>query len=487
MAERQIQSLVFAVRGRVVLKIFGQLSVVLALLTLVVLAFAVLSGDIPLALRYAVVVGVLGFLGLSLGRMRAPSNLEASEALVITALVFMVSPLLLAYPMTASGLSYGEALFEAISAVTTTGLSTLQGVEEKPRTFLFARAWMQWIGGLGIVVFTVALLLRPSTAARQFLDLEETEDIIGGTRVYARRVLAVYVVLTAGGIVMLMLGGENAFSSIIHALAAVSTGGFSGYDGSIAGMEYIAPRLAVTCISLAGAFSLILYYTAASRGWRRFPADVEVRALLLFVAGLSLVLWFLMSRGGGPEGVSPLNAILLAVSAQTTTGFAPVDVAGLPEAAKLVVVIAMAVGGSIGSTAGGMKVYRVLLFFSVVRFSVIRPSLPDHAVAGPRLAGRNLESPEIQGALMLLVLYVAVVILSWLPFVAVGYDPLDSLFEVVSATSTVGLSSGITGPELPALLKAILCADMLMGRLEFLAFLVVVYPNTWFGRRSSSS
>jgi trk system potassium uptake protein TrkH len=109
--------------------------------------------------------------------------------------------------------------------------------------------------------------------------------------------------------------------------------------------------------------------------------------------------------------------------------------------------------------------------------------LPRHAVIEPRLADRRLQDEEIRGALLLLLLFVAVVVFSWLPFVVMGYSPLDALFEVVSATGTVGLSVGLTSATLPSLLKGILCVDMLMGRLEIVAWFVMFYPGTWFGRR----
>ncbi|MBU1708367.1 MAG: TrkH family potassium uptake protein, partial [Proteobacteria bacterium] len=138
---------------------------------------------------------------------------------------------------------------------------------------------------------------------------------------------------------------------------------------------------------------------------------------------------------------------------------------------------------SVGSTAGGFKLLRLLIAVSVLRLILLRTCLPKHAVIEPRLAGRKLLNEEIHEALLLIVLFVTVVALSWLPFVAMGYGPLDSLFEVVSATGTVGLSVGLTSAGLPSLLKGILCLDMLLGRLEIIAWLVMLYPGSWLGRR----
>jgi trk system potassium uptake protein TrkH len=174
---------------------------------------------------------------------------------------------------------------------------------------------------------------------------------------------------------------------------------------------------------------------------------------------------------------------LLAFSAQTTAGFSSMPFAQLDAGSKLLLIFSMLVGGGLGSTAGGFKLLRLLIAASVIRLILLRTCLPKHAVIEPRLAGHRLQDEEIGAALLLILLFVAVVALSWLPFVAMGYSPLESLFEVVSATGTVGLSVGLTSATLPALLKGILCVDMLMGRLEIIAWLVMLYPGTWFGRR----
>ena len=149
----------------------------------------------------------------------------------------------------------------------------------------------------------------------------------------------------------------------------------------------------------------------------------------------------------------------------------------------LILIFSMLVGGGVGSTAGGFKLLRLLIPVHVFRLLLLRTCLPKHAVTETRLAGRRLLDEEIKSALLLILLFIVVVALSCFPFIAMGYDPLDSMFEVVSATGTVGLSVGLTNVALPAVLKGILCVDMLMGRLEIIAWLVMLYPWTWLGRR----
>lgn len=487
--EQRVEALGFAVRPRVILKYLGQLSLVLAALTAVPLIVSLLFSEYGTSLRYAVLVIGLACLGYPLGRLRAPSGMQVNEGLVITALAFVLTPVLVSFPMMASGLSFEDALFEAVSGITTTGLSTLATVQDKPVTFLFSRAWMQWVGGLGIVVLSVALLFGPGVAARRlaFPD-EEAEDLAGGTRIHARRVLGIYAMLTLAGFLLLLALGAGAFTSLVHVLAAVSTGGFSSYDRSLAGLGGWAPQAAVILISLTGSVSLALYYFAYKRGLRRLIESPELHTLVAAsVAFTCLLFAFMRIWGGYAPADALMHAPLMAFSAQTTAGFASLSVEDLSAASKVLLLFPMLIGGSLGSTAGGIKVFRLLVMLRLMKLLVLRTRLPGHAVVEPRVGAVRLEEEEIQRALLIILMFAIVVLFSWLPFLLLGYDPIDSLFEVVSATGTVGLSSGISSAGLPSLLKGVLCADMLMGRLEVLALLVLLYPGTWFGRKAESS
>ena len=144
----------------------------------------------------------------------------------------------------------------------------------------------------------------------------------------------------------------------------------------------------------------------------------------------------------------------------------------------------MLIGGGTGSTAGGFKILRLLIFIRLLQMIIVRFCVPRHTVIEPRIHGERIDDEQIREAMTFIILFGIVIFASWFPFVAMGYDPLDSLFEVVSATGTAGLSVGITSSDLPELLKIILCVDMLLGRLEILAWLVLVNPGTWIGRRS---
>jgi trk system potassium uptake protein TrkH len=438
-------------------------------------------GDRFLAAAYAGVALILLGVGAGLARLEAPEDLRANEALVVPTLSFLAAPFLFAIPPTLAGVDPLDALFESVSGFTTTGLSTLGSSEAQPRTLLFVRAWQQWMGGLGVVVFALAVFVGPGIAARRLAEESLGEaEILRSTRSRARSVLSIYLVLTSLGVAGLWALGLGPFDAITHALAAVSTGGFSTRDASLAAFPGELQRVAVIALSALCAISFSLYRPRPGWSVRSFTSDLGVRTLLGLGLAVSLLLIGIEALNqptGASEWLRELP--LLAFSAQSTAGFSSVPVADLQPASKLVLVGAMLVGGDMGSTAGGFKLLRLLILVRVVQMAIRRRSLPPHAVVASTIRGHRLEDAEIASALSTVLLFLGVVGVGWLVFVAFGHPAVDSLFEIASATGTVGLSTGLSRPELEAPLKAILCIAMWMGRLEVLPLLVALGPATW--------
>jgi trk system potassium uptake protein TrkH len=483
--EEKISILAYAVRGRVVLKYCGQLALMLAVLTLAPLGFALVEAEWVPAQRYAIICGGLLLAGGWLARLPAPTRIQGNEALTITAVAFLISPLIMSWPIMAAGIPFIDALFEAVSGVTTTGLSSLGGIEHRSSTFLFARAWMQWYGGLGIVILSVALLMGHHAAARRLTEpVESGETLVVTARTHARHSIIVYLILTLLGLAVVWPLTGDGFTAVLHVLAAVSTGGFSSFDNSLAGLESPA-AVAVIAFTFLGAVSLPLYWRVAHSGWngglRALVTDAELRSLLgicLLTGGL--LIWFAWLNGTERPWY---HGLLMSVSAQTTAGFATLPVAGMDAGSKLVMIISMLVGGGVGSSAGGFKLLRLLILLRLLQLMIRGSAMPPHAVAEPSFGGLKLETDDLLRTLQLILLFVGIAVLSWLPFMVLGYNPLDALFEVAAATGTAGLSTGITRPELEPVLKGVLCFDMVAGRLEIIALLVVLYPGNWIGRR----
>jgi trk system potassium uptake protein len=460
----------------VVCRHLGQLAMVLAPLITVPTLFAYGSGDWPLAHRL-LLTALLPCLALSAGALLpAPARpVQANEALVVSALAFVLAAGLLTYPLSAAGLPVLDAWFESVSGVTTTGLSLVPDPQNRSDAFLFTRAWMQWFGGLGMVVLSLALAAgRPADVRRLADAASDEESLDQSARLHARRVLVVYTVMTVVGLALVCAAGVPLFQAVIHTLAAVSTGGFSGFADSLAGVDRWG-QAALGVVACAGALPLPLFHRAYTRGLGQLWQDPELRALGTALLLVTLLLWWL-------GHMAPADALAQAVFAQTTTGYSTLDLAGLDPPAKLAIILSMVTGGGVGSTAGGMKLLRVLVMLRVIQLAILRVQIPRHGVLQPELGGRALEPAQIEHALLLLLLYPLVILMSWLPFLTAGYAPLDALFEIVSAVGTVGLSVGITSRDLAGGLKLLLSLDMLLGRLEILALLVLLYPGTWHKR-----
>ncbi|MCX4186227.1 TrkH family potassium uptake protein [Methylophaga sp. OBS4] len=484
--EAKLSTLTYAVRLPVIAKYTGQLLFLLAILSLPPMLVGVVFGEYGIALRYALVCLVLVLVTIPLSRLAVPTHIQTNEALVITSLAFLFSPLIMTYPLMASGLPYIDVLFEAVSAITTTGLTTVTELQARPATFLFARAWMQWYGGLGIVVLSIALLMGHHLAARQLAEPLRSETMATTASYHARRMLVIYLIMTVFGLGLLWALMGDGFHALLHVLSAVSTGGFAPHDASLAVFDSQTVRFAIIMLALLGAVPLPLYYFGWRKGFSAFVTDIELRGLLLMTIIICLLLVLLMYfKSGFSWQQSISHGLLLGISAQTTSGFSSMAINNLGDSEKLVIVLAMLTGGGLGSTAGGFKIIRLLILIRLVHLLIIRTSIPSHAMVKSSLGGRTLDNEDCQRAMLLVFLFIVTVLLSWLIFLWFGYPPLNALFEVVSATGTVGLSTGITQHELPALLKMVLCFDMLFGRLEIVALLISLYPRTWIGKRAN--
>ena len=468
-------TLSYGVRRTVMLRYLGQLSIALTGLPAAPGAFALAFGEVGEAVPYLVLTAGLTAGGILLARIPATTRLQRNEALVVTALTFITASLGMSWPFSAAAPHYLDALFESVSAITTTGLTTLPTMEGASQTFLFARAWTQWYGGLVIVALAVAIVLEPGTVAMRLSEDElDTANLAGGARLRARRALFYYSGLTVAGIIGLVLLGVPLFESLVHVLSAVSTGGFSSHDASIRALGGPATHGVIAFLSLLGAVS--------------FGRDREVRLMILLIALVALAVAGI-ERWATSAGdfVSIGRAVVLAVSAQTTTGFANLSIAELSDGSKLTLVLSMAVGGDAGSTAGGIKLGRMLVLFSVVSLALFRAALPAKAVTHVSVAGQRIEQRTLEGVVAITLMYCAVIAIGWLLFILAGHPGIDALFEVVSAAATAGLSTGLTAQELAPGLKLALCAIMLMGRLEVVAILILLYHRTWFAHRARSS
>lgn len=475
--------LFFAVRPRLIGHYFAQFCLIIAGLNLVTLAVALASATWQVSLSHLLIIVALVSVWLMLRRVKVDADIQMNEAMVLVALVFLSVAFIMTVPLLVAGIPFMDALFETTSAITATGLSTLPSLDGQPLIFSFSRAWMQWYGGLGIVVFSLALVIRPGRSALRLASLDEPEDWVGGTRLHARRVLEIYCLLTLAGIILWLLFGGSLRNAVLYILPAIATGGFTPTAGSLADLPYARLAWLTTFFTIVGTLPLMLYHQAWRNGLRSLLENLEVRLLFILILSFTALMCLALWANGYAWSEALQHAALMVVSAQTTAGFSSLETGSLDNVSKLLLIFAMGIGGGVGSTAGGIKLLRLLVLISLLRHLVHTLCVPANTVIEQKLGKRVIDPSEARNALMIILLFVGVILLSWLAFVAYGYAPLDALFEVVSATATAGLSTGIATQALPAVLKSVLCVDMFLGRLECVAWLIFFYHRTWIGRK----
>ncbi len=468
-------------RRRVVARALVKQSFVLAIVPALPAAAAAAEGEIVLSVALAAPAALLAALGLIARRIEIDADLRRIEAVVTLSLVFLCSAVAILPGFIVLGMPPLDGFFEGVSGITTTGLSVARGTEDWPWSGHFLRAWTQWCGGVVVAVAGVALLMGAGRAAR-VMGQQSVGDLgyVASTRVQARVILIGYSALTAIGIAgcLILLPG---FEGPLVALAAVSTGGFTPRPTSLA--EYaLAGQVFTMALCVAGAVSLLFYAQALRRGPRVALREgtVPVTLALIFGGAAIFAAADIVLLGWDPARLVP--GVLNFVSAQTTAGFsaAPVLSAGAPV---ILLILAMVLGGDVGSTTGGIKAARTITLAKMIALVFLRLRLPDRAVTHVRIGGKRAEVDQLILATALLGIYLISALVFWLALMAGGYEPLVALFDAVSALSGVGLSTGVIGPDLPAALKALTIGAMMLGRLEFFAFIVLFLPSTWISRR----
>lgn len=472
--------LIRPIRYQAVAKYLSKIFIILAVLQLAPIVVSVIHREFTLTSIYLVTSLLIAIIGYWGDKKLLEVDLEIKEALVLASFIYFVLSLIMATVWWFAGIPFLDALFEAMSAATTTGLSTLP-IEKLSRTMLFTRSFVQWIGGLSIVVLTISVLIGPGTTAYRLFAVSIGETKVSPSAIKATKILwRAYAIITVICMLAFYLSGMDLFQAVCQAMATISTGGFATENTSFAAFSSTA-IVFCSIFMIAGATNLDMFHPLKKVPLNIFR-DVQWRVLLLCTVAFTLV-FFLGMIETYPWKEALYKSIFQTVSAQSTAGFSTIDFAQAPALSKLSAIISMSIGGSIGSTAGGIKIYRLIIFIKLLHILVTRIHQPKEVVTHLRVKNIALSREEIEAAIVSISLFVLTVLVSVTFFVEAGHNFLDSLFEVVSATGTVGLSTGICSPGLAAHLKMVLFFDMWMGRLEIFPFLILIYPRTWVKRR----
>lgn len=454
----------------------GGLLQLLAVALLVPVAVALLMSEAEQAGLFAAMAAASWLLGWVLRRGDAGA-LGVRDAMVLTALAYLLFAVVgaVAFLPVASPV---DSFFEAMSGFTTTGL-TVMDVDGLPRSLLFFRGYSQWIGGAGIIVLSLVVLAGPGSAGAQLYAAEfGQQNLLGSVVATGRVVVVIYAGLTLAGFLALWAAGAGAFDALVHALSLASTGGFSPFPDSFAAYDRAPVAMVAGMFMVLGATSLPLFYLAWRHGLRRLVADVQLRTVLALVGVATVV--FALFEGFRLDTLG--SAAFHVVSAVTTTGFVLEEPSAWSGGARLLATGLMIIGGSLGSTAGGLKVLRLLIVFRMVDWSLSRIALPSEAKIPLKVGRAVVRLREVHHTFALTGAYLAVLFVGAVALSAAGIPMDDAIFEVASGLSTVGLSSGVTSPDLPAWAKLVLSFTMWAGRVEILAVLMLFHPLHWIRR-----
>jgi trk system potassium uptake protein TrkH len=470
---------------RIVLKDLGSILSVVGLLMLVLI---VVSGifkeffvlDVLLLTAFA----TLG-LGLALRySCRNEKEPELKHAMITAALAWLIVPavssLLFVF---IEGMSPLDSFFEGMSGWTGTGLTMVAHPSSLTHTMQFWRSTMQWVGGVGVIVLMVSILARPGTGAFLLYKAEAREKKIRPSVVSTVRIIWwIYLLLTTIGIALFYFAGMSPWEAINHAMTGIGTGGFSITDSSMAFYNNPMIEVAIIPIMILGAIPFLIHYKLLKGNVKAFLNDMQCRALFVILLILFLLLFienYFVSYGTLLDALRYSSFQI--VSGLTCTGFQTTDVHLWSGRALTIVWIAMLIGGGAGSTAGGIKLIRAVIVWKGANWSLTKSFLPKRAIKTIRFGDKFLEEEELNSIgseanliiiLWILFLLVGVGVLSYVG--TPGYTLDEVIFEVVSAQSNVGLSTGITNAGLSGVGKVMLILNMWIGRLEIIPVLMLL-------------
>jgi trk system potassium uptake protein TrkH len=440
-------------------------------------------------LRTLLLTGAAGLLALLVsGRSRI--TLRNRDGFLVVALFWAVLCLLAAVPfMLISKLGFVDALFEATSGLTTTGATVLTAVAEQPKSLLFYRQLLQWMGGMGLVVLAVAVLPLLGIGGSQLYRSEapgplKEERLTPRITSTARVLWGIYVAMTVACALAYWLAGMDMFDAVSHSFATVSTGGFSTRDDSIAAFADLRIELVAMVFMTLGAINFSVHLAAwqDKRLWD-YWRNAEVRVFLwLIVGGTLLTAWMLQVEHVADGNLQALRiAAFEVISVITSTGFSMADFSIWPAFLPVLLIFISFIGGCGGSTAGGMKVLRIQLLVMQGWREIMRLIHPK-AVVPVRIGGQTVSPQVIQAVWGFFAAYVTAFVLLMLGMMYAGLDQVTAFGAVATCLNNLGPGLGrvaMSFSGISDLAKSLSVFAMLLGRLEIFTIAVLLTPEFW--------
>jgi trk system potassium uptake protein TrkH len=474
----------------ILMKVMGILLVILSgfMLTSLIVAFYYHESALPIvysAIITAITGGVLAFIG----NRHNNKNIGKREGYTIVTLTWVIISVFGSLPFMFSGAIPGftNAFFETMSGFTTTGSSVLTDIESVAKNILYWRAMTHWIGGMGIIVLTVAVLPFLGIGGMQLLIAEmpgiAPDKLHPRITATAKRFWGIYLILTLVEILLLWAGEMNLFDSVCHAFATMATGGFSTKNDSIAGFMPYSQYVIIVFMILAGTNFTLHYFTLHGQ-FKKVIKNEEFRTYLVIILVITLALTFglITIRHSGIESAFR-DSLFTVVSILTTTGFVTADYILWPVFLWILIAALMFIGGSAGSTGGGVKIIRHLLLLKNSWIELKRTIHPA-AIIPVKYGGKSIGQQVIFNVMAFFLIYILIFSFGVIIMALLGLDFETSVGASIASLGNIGPGIGGVGPVenyafIPPLGKWILSFLMLLGRLELFTVLIIFSPAFW--------
>ena len=437
-----------------------------------------------------VITCVLGIILFLLTRNQKEKHLNHRDGVAIVTLGWMMAGLVGALPYLFSGVipDFTDACFESISGFTTTGASIITDIESLPEGILLWRSLTQWLGGMGIIVLSIAILPFLGIGGMQLYKAEIPSPVVDKLKPRisetARILWKIYLLITLLQVLLLLAGGMNLFDSFNHAFCTMPTGGFSTKNASLAHYNSAYLDFVIVIFMILAGINFSLHYKLLTGDLKIFGKDSECRVFLIIVGVFVLLVTLDIYGDLYPSLFQAFRYATFQVSSIiTTTGFVSADYEKWPHFSQLILLICMFLGAMAGSTGGGIKTVRVILMVKHSYQQIFRIIHP-HAVTTVKLGGQAVSEDVLSSIWGFFFLYMGLFVIAFLAMASMGLDYVSAISSVAATIGNIGPGLGIVGPtrnylEIPTAGKWVLNACMLLGRLEIYTVIVLLTPEYW--------
>ena len=474
---------------RLALKVIGNVLKYETMLLFIPFMVAVYYGeDVVPFLLTVLISGVLAFF---LTRIKSEKQqMYAKEGFITVGIVWIVISIIGALPFVIDGSipSFIDAFFETVSGFTTTGATILTEIESLSKSILFWRSFTHWIGGMGVLIFMIALIPSLGSSTIHLLRAESPGPnpgkIVPKIKETAKILYIIYFVLTVVETIFLMMAGLSLYDAVIHALGTAGTGGFSNMNTSVAAFNSPAVEWIITIFMLIFGVNFALYYQLLKGNIKNALKNEELKYyVLIFVSAIVLITINILKIYGDNFGEAVRASSFQVASIVTSTGYATADFNLWPTVSKMLIVFLMLVGAMAGSTGGGIKTIRIVIIMKAIKREINKILHPKR-IQSVKIDGKVVEEETISGVFLFIAAYAVIALIAMFIISFDGFDLITTTTSVITTLSNIGPGLELVGPTgnfsaFSDLSKTVLSFCMLAGRLEIYPMLILFSASVW--------